>query len=70
MTPFFFPAGRIKRPRDEDVGEEDDVDLPKRRRGEGPRIELRILMQSKVNSLYVCPLPTDNFTFVSVERNQ
>ncbi|BFZ01643.1 hypothetical protein BsWGS_04683 [Bradybaena similaris] len=38
--------GRIKRPRDEEAGEE-DVDLPKRRRGEGPRIELRILMQSK-----------------------
>uniref|UniRef100_A0A0B7AXN5 K Homology domain-containing protein n=1 Tax=Arion vulgaris TaxID=1028688 RepID=A0A0B7AXN5_9EUPU len=39
--------GRIKRPRDEDAGEEEEVDLPKRRRGEGPRIELRILMQSK-----------------------
>ncbi|KAI8737901.1 heterogeneous nuclear ribonucleoprotein K-like isoform X1 [Biomphalaria glabrata] len=38
--------GRIKRPRDEEGGEE-EVDLPKRRRGEGPRIELRILMQSK-----------------------
>lgn len=39
--------GRIKRPRDEEAGEEEDIDLPKRRRGEGPRIELRILMQSK-----------------------
>ncbi|KAH9500898.1 hypothetical protein Btru_069151 [Bulinus truncatus] len=38
--------GRIKRPRDEEGGEE-ETDLPKRRRGEGPRIELRILMQSK-----------------------
>ncbi|XP_035829694.1 heterogeneous nuclear ribonucleoprotein K isoform X7 [Aplysia californica] len=40
--------GRIKRPRDEEVGGEgEDTDMPKRRRGEGPRIELRILMQSK-----------------------
>ncbi|GFS24742.1 heterogeneous nuclear ribonucleoprotein K, like [Elysia marginata] len=38
--------GRIKRPREEG-GEEELNDMPKRRRGEGPRIELRILMQSK-----------------------
>jgi len=39
--------GRIKRPRDEEAVDRDDTDMPKRRRGEGPRIELRVLMQSK-----------------------
>jgi len=39
--------GRIKRPRDEEGCGDEDTDMPKRRRGEGPRIELRILMQSK-----------------------
>jgi len=40
--------GRIKRPRDEEThGDGDDTDMPRRRRGEGPRIELRVLMQSK-----------------------
>lgn len=39
--------GRIKRPRDEEGCGDEETDMPKRRRGEGPRIELRILMQSK-----------------------
>lgn len=40
--------GRIKRARDEDCsGDGCENAMPKRRRGEGPRIELRILMQSK-----------------------
>ena len=43
--------GRLKRTRDEyEAGNNavcEDSGMPKRRRGEGPRIELRILMQSK-----------------------
>ena len=40
----------MKRPLDDEGcdGGEDAGDMPKRRRGEGPRIEMRILMQSKV----------------------
>ncbi|XP_076466051.1 heterogeneous nuclear ribonucleoprotein K-like isoform X4 [Babylonia areolata] len=39
--------GRMKRPLDDDETMGSSDDLPKRRRGEGPRVELRILLQSK-----------------------
>ncbi|XP_025077231.1 heterogeneous nuclear ribonucleoprotein K-like isoform X5 [Pomacea canaliculata] len=40
--------GRMKRPLDEEENPGSNMeDAPKRRRGEGPRIELRILLQSK-----------------------
>jgi len=40
--------GRMKRPLDdEEVMGGNDGDPPKRRRGEGPRVELRVLLQSK-----------------------
>lgn len=45
-------TGRMKRPLDDEEtmgGNADDP--PKRRRGEGPRVELRILLQSKVSAI-------------------
>lgn len=43
----------MKRPLDEEENPGSNMeDAPKRRRGEGPRIELRILLQSKVSSAY------------------
>lgn len=39
--------GRMKRPLDDDETMGSCDDLPKRRRGEGPRVEIRVLLQSK-----------------------
>ena len=51
---LFFPV-RMKRPLDE---QEEDESMIKRQRGEGPKVELRILLQSKVtfNALFVSSL--------------
>lgn len=41
---YYWPTGMMKRPLEDD---EEDSSM-KRARGDGPRIELRILLQSKV----------------------
>lgn len=49
MLYFLLIPGSMKRPHDEESGRRDDGGHKRRRGGDGPRSEVRVLLQSKVS---------------------